>query len=53
MADSNWRVRYLLPTDQVRTPREIIVQANSQADARRVAQAQIPSARIVSSPQRC
>ena len=52
MADTAWRVRYLLPTDQVRTPREIIVQANGQSDAARVAQAMLPGARIVGGPQR-
>lgn len=51
MADTAWRVRYLLPTDQVRTHREIIVQAQSQSDAVRVAQAMIPGARIKGGPQ--
>lgn len=44
-------VKYKLPSDQVMTPREIIVDAKSQADAKKVALAQIPSAKIIGGPQ--
>ncbi len=49
--NQTWVVRYKLPGDQVRTPREIIVTAISQADAKKVAQAMIPSAIILGGPQ--
>jgi hypothetical protein len=50
-AQKSWIVKYKLPGDQVRTPREIVVQANSPADAKRVAQSMIPSATILGGPQ--
>lgn len=50
-SERQWIVKYKLPGDQVRTPREIVVTANSQADAKRVAQAMIPGAIIVGGPQ--
>ncbi len=50
-SNSQWVVKYKLPGDQVRTPREIIVTANSQADAKKVAQAMIPAAIILGGPQ--
>lgn len=46
-----WIVKYKLPGDQVRTPREIEVRAKSSADAKRVAQAMVPSAIILGGPQ--
>jgi hypothetical protein len=49
--EREWIVKYKLPGDQVRTPREIIVSANSQSDAKKVAQAMIPSATILGGPQ--
>ena len=49
--EREWVVRYTLPGDQVRTPREVVVTATSQSDATRVAQATIPSARILGGPQ--
>jgi len=50
-SDQTWVVKYKLPDDQVRTPREVIVTAISQSDARKVAQAMIPSAIIMGGPQ--
>ncbi len=50
-SESEWVVKYKLPGDQVRTPREIVVRAISQADAKKVAQAMIPSAIILGGPQ--
>ena len=50
-SEKSWIVKYKLPGDQVRTPREIVVQANSPADAKRVAQAMIPGAVILGGPQ--
>lgn len=44
-----WVVKYQLPPDN--RYRERQVQAFSQADAVRVAQAEMPSARIVGGPQ--
>lgn len=44
-----WVVKYQLPPDN--RYRERHVQAFSQADAIRVAQAEMPSARIVGGPQ--
>ena len=49
--EREWIVRYKLPGDQVRTPREIVVTATTQSDAIRVAQAMIPSATILGGPQ--
>ena len=49
--EREWIGKYKLPGDQVRTPREIIVSANSQSDAKKVAQAMIPSATILGGPQ--
>jgi hypothetical protein len=46
-----WVVRYKFPEDQVRTPREIVVNASTQSDAKKVAQAMIPQAQILSGPQ--
>ena len=46
-----WVVRYKLPGDQVRTPREIVVRASTQSDAKKVAQAMIPEALILGGPQ--
>lgn len=46
-----WVVKYKLPGDQVMTPREIVVTARDQADAKKVGQAQIPSAIIIQGPQ--
>ena len=48
---TEWVVKYKLPGDQVRTPREIIVRATKQSDAKKVAQAMIPSATILGGPQ--
>ena len=50
-SNQTWVVKYKLPGDQVRTPREIIVTAISQSDAIKVAQAMIPSAIILGGPQ--
>ena len=50
-SNQTWLVKYKLPGDQVRTPREIIVTAISQSDAKKVAQAMIPSAIILGGPQ--
>ena len=50
-SDQTWVVKYKLPDDQVRTLREVIVTAISQSDARKVAQAMIPSAIIMGGPQ--
>ncbi len=50
-SDKRWIVKYTLPKDQVRTPRTITVTANSQSDAKRVAQAMLPGATIVGGPQ--
>ena len=50
-SNQTWVVKYKLPGDQVRTPREIIVTAISQSDAKKVAQAMIPSAIILGGPQ--
>lgn len=50
-SEQQWVVKYKLPGDQVRTPREIIVTAISQSDAIKVAQAMIPSAIILGGPQ--
>jgi hypothetical protein len=50
-SNQTWLVKYKLPSDQVRTPREIIVTAISQSDAKKVAQAMIPSAIILGGPQ--
>jgi hypothetical protein len=49
--DREWVVKYKLPGDQVRTPREIVVRATTQSDAVRVAQAMIPTAAILGGPQ--
>jgi|GEM_PF-810547 len=49
--EREWVVRYKLPGDQVRTPREIVVRATSQSDAKKVAQAMIPEAQILGGPQ--
>ena len=49
--ETQWVVKYKLPGDQVRTPREIIVTATSQADAKKVGQAMIPDAIILGGPQ--
>lgn len=49
--EREWVVKYKLPGDQVRTPREIVVSATSQSDARKVAQAMIPEATILGGPQ--
>lgn len=46
-----WVVRYKLPGDQVRTPREIVVTATTQSEAKKVAQAMIPEAQILGGPQ--
>ena len=43
--------QYKLKDDMVRTPRTIIVQAESQSDARKVAQAMLPFAIIIGGPQ--
>ena len=48
---TEWVVKYKLPGDQVRTPREIVVRATTQSDAKKVAQAMIPSATILGGPQ--
>ena len=48
---TEWVVKYKLRGDQVRTPREIIVRATTQSDAKKVAQAMIPSATILGEPQ--
>ena len=50
-SNQTWVVKYKLPGDQVRTPREIIVSAISQSDAKKVAQAMVPSAIILGGPQ--
>lgn len=50
-SNQTWVVKYKLPGDQVRTPREIIVTAISQSDAKKVAQAMIPCAIILGGPQ--
>ncbi|MEY3020993.1 MAG: hypothetical protein RIS86_189, partial [Planctomycetota bacterium] len=50
-SERRWIVKYTLPKDQVRTPREIVVTANSQSDAKRVAQAMVPGTTIVGGPQ--
>ena len=50
-SNQTWVVKYKLPSDQVRTPREIIVTAISQSDAKKVAQAMIPFAIILGGPQ--
>ena len=50
-SEKRWIVKYTLPKDQVRTPRTITVTANSQSDAKRVAQAMVPCATIVGGPQ--
>jgi hypothetical protein len=49
--ERQWVVRYKLPDDQVRTPREIVVTASTQSEARRVAQAMMPEAIILGGPQ--
>lgn len=49
--EREWVVRYKLPGDQVRTPREIVVRATTQSDAKKVAQAMIPEAQILGGPQ--
>lgn len=49
---TEWVVKYKLLGDQVRAPREIIVRATTQSDAKKVAQAMIPSATILGGPQR-
>ena len=49
--ERDWAVRYKLPGDQVRTPREIVVQATTQSDAKRVAEAMIPEATILGGPR--
>jgi len=46
-----WIVKYKLHGDQVRTLRAIIVSANNQSDARKVAQNMIPAANIIGGPQ--
>lgn len=48
---TQWVVKYKLPSDQVRTPREIVVRATTQSDAKKVAQAMIPSSIILGGPQ--
>lgn len=50
-AEREWVVRYKLPGDQVRTPREIIVVATTQSDARKVAEAMVPEATVLGGPQ--
>ena len=49
--ETQWVVKYKLPGDQVRTPREIIVTATNQSDAKKVGQAMIPEAIILGGPQ--
>ena len=49
--EREWVVKYKLPGDQVRTPREIVVRATTQSDAVRVAEAMLPSATILGGPQ--
>ncbi len=49
--EREWVVNYKLPGDQVRTPREIVVSATSQSDAKKVAEAMIPDAFILGGPQ--
>lgn len=49
VTDRQWVVRYQLPPDT--RIRERIVLASNQPDAIRVAQAEMPSARIVGGPQ--
>lgn len=44
-------VKYKLPGDQIMTPRELVVEAKSQSDAKKVAQGQIPAAKILGGPQ--
>lgn len=48
----NFVVKYKLSGDQGRTPREITVEAKNQADAKKVAQAQLPGATIIGGPQK-
>lgn len=49
--ETKWIVKYKLPGDQVRTPREIVVSAMNQNDAKKVAMSTIPSAVILGGPQ--
>ena len=48
-SDKQWVVKYTLPPDT--RYRERIVLASNQRDAIRVAQAEMPSARIIGGPQ--
>ncbi|MFM7567750.1 MAG: hypothetical protein ACKO8O_03475 [Betaproteobacteria bacterium] len=49
--EREWVVKYKLPGDQVRTPREFVVHAATQSDAKKVAQSMIPEAIILGGPQ--
>ena len=49
--ETQWVVKYKLPGDQVRMPREIIVTATNQSDAKKVGQAMISEATILGGPQ--
>mgnify|MGYP000063309406 CR=1 FL=1 len=49
--EPKWIVKYKLPGDQVRTPREIVVSAMNQNDAKKVALSTVPSAIILGGPQ--
>lgn len=49
--EKTYLVKYRLPNEEGRNPRKVTVQAKSQADAKRAAQATIPNAKIIGGPK--
>lgn len=49
--EKTYEVKYRLPGEEGRNPRKVKVDAKSQADAKKAAQASIPNAKIIGGPK--